>query len=255
MNSTIIFVMMFAALVSSETCGLTEYNSDDHVCYFGYYLCPILNGEPYQWCGGARGGCYSKFKYSCKANKLYALEKTGSAFELTLSNPKIPGIDGLPVHASGLKLVSGQDAKTSTYCDPSAPEGLCASAIKNRTIFGISGGIWFLQVQVPGGQRGYLDNNTWGDGLQYTAAHSASIPEGTEIDDFVAYENGGFFSLLHPYGWEVCQAKPHSGEGLVYSLRSRPDDGPVPDRCAGVNLLVKDSGLVDADHLWAWAYI
>jgi len=99
-------------------------------------------------------------------------------------------------------------------------------------------------------------NPDWSNGaLGYTQAHSSSLLPNATITGFIAYENGGFFHRNYSYGWEVCGPQPHSDDPQgVWWLRLRPDDMPVDGRCQGVNLLVKNSGLLDSDHKWAWQY-
>lgn len=79
---------------------------------------------------------------------LVELDRITDSFELFLSNPKRPEIDGLAVHASDYKLITGPGARTRTYCERGLPEGLCDAAVKNRTVLGVSDGRYYM-VCIP----------------------------------------------------------------------------------------------------------
>lgn len=215
-----------------------------YVCYDNQFLCPIVSGEPLSYCSGA---CYSKFQYTCNDNVLETLPPVaeGTPFSLTASNPGIP-IDGKAVTACGRHWTI--DGTTCTYCPDEV--GDCPPGDITAVNTGADGGA-SMNVEVPGGQRVYLDPY-WNMG--YTQAHSASIPPGSLISGFAAYSGGGFVNLNgNGYGWVACPPTSPGGGGedgwnLVAKNASNSD---ILGNCYGVNLKVKE---LDPNSYAAWQY-
>lgn len=169
----------------------------------------------------------------------------GTPFSLTASNPGIP-IDGKAVTACGRHWTI--DGTTCTYCPDEV--GDCPPGDITAVNTGADGGA-SMNVEVPGGQRVYLDPY-WNMG--YTQAHSASIPPGSLISGFAAYSGGGFVNLNgNGYGWVACPPTSPGGGGedgwnLVAKNASNSD---ILGNCYGVNLKVKE---LDPNSYAAWQY-
>ncbi|KAF2791857.1 hypothetical protein K505DRAFT_339186 [Melanomma pulvis-pyrius CBS 109.77] len=228
-----LFAFFNLAMVHGELCGNQTYSPSEYVCVEDEILCPIINGTP----------------YICRSTGLEPLPFLDAPFVLTVSNPYVPDIDGLPVHASGQRLVTGPNAKTSTYCPLGIEE--CDELISNRTVLSARGGkSWSLMVQVPGGQQGYLHP---GGMPTYTQAHSMYVPPGSQRVGFAAHAYGVFVNWKVPEGWWACRPDPELGDadGVWKIFGRKQGNGTRGKGCVGVNLLVDE---VDAEQYWAWQY-
>ncbi|KAK0655032.1 carbohydrate binding-domain-containing protein [Cercophora newfieldiana] len=204
------------ALAALLTCGPFQYDPAQYVCWSNAFLCPIKAGEPLSYCAGA---CYSKFMYTCspQTNTLSLLPTLppGTPFRLSASNPSEPGVHGLPVSATGLKLYVG--GTTSSYCPVAQVGAACPAG--NTTQFVAFDGSVSMNVLVPGGQAAYLGPDSI---MGYTQAHSAYIPEGSKRTGFAAYAGGGFVNLNSGgWGWVACPSTSPVGGGGYWRLVAR----------------------------------
>jgi len=246
-SSLILAILSLGYSVAGDLlpCGDANYDPTQYVCYNNNFLCPIISGEPLSYCSGA---CYSKFMYACSNNALVQLPTvpSGTPFTLTASNPTI-AVDGKPVTAGGLHLTIG--GTTASFC-PTQVGTSCPPG--NITAFLASGGTFAMDVEVPGGQQGYLDP-FWN--LGYTQAHSASIPPGSLTTGFAAYEGGGFVNLNgNGWGWVACPPTAAGGGGGsdAWNLVAKNETNAANlGGCYGVNLKVND---LPQGTIGAWQY-
>jgi hypothetical protein len=89
--------------------------------------------------------------------------------------------------------------------------------------------------------------------LAYTRIHSGQMPSGAQTEDFIAYAGGGFFSLQHPYGWQVCLSRGEGSVEGVWELFATHEDHLVPPWCTEISLFVKDAR-VNNGTATAWSY-
>ncbi|PKS11116.1 hypothetical protein jhhlp_002877 [Lomentospora prolificans] len=209
-----------------------------YVCHNGNFLCPIIAGEPLSYCNGA---CYSTFMYTCSGGALAQLPRLEGAFTLTVSNPKIEA-DGWPVTACSQHLWIG--GETCSYC-PAETVGEENCPPGNVTALYAPSG---LATMVPGGQQYYLDPYWF---VGYTQAHSASIPSGSTVGGFAAFENGGFVNLNEgALGWVACYPTASGGGDGRWTLSARNEtNANVGQGCFAVNLKV-----TPAEAPAAWQY-
>ncbi|KAF2107266.1 hypothetical protein BDV96DRAFT_637622 [Lophiotrema nucula] len=253
MKITLVGFLLVASAVADQ-CGSHEYNPETHVCNDNQYVCPILSGEALASCGES---CYSYFEYSCDNGKdLVPLPAVDKPFELVTYNLYAPDVHDFPVYACGHRLYFGNGSATCTYC-PNMPQlhGLCndPGLITNRTILlGGSGG-YGLATQVPGGQRGFIGPE---GGLNYTQAHSASVPNGSQYDGILAYQQGAFIDTKSEFGWAACGQFNADDEVPVWDIlafRKAVVLWDYYDVCAEVKLLVVEADLENGTYV-PWQY-
>lgn len=232
-----------SAVNALSSCGQSQYDPAQYVCWSDQFLCPITAGEPLSFCNGA---CYSKFMYKCENNVLSLLPAhTGTPFTLSVSNPTLP-IDGKPVSASGLHLSLA--GNTSTYCPVEVVGAACPPG--NITAFFAGNGGLSMDTMVPGGQQAYLGPD-WN--MHYTQAHSAYIPAGSLTQGFGAYEGGGFVNLNgNGWGWVACPPQASGGGGTAWNLVGRNETNAASlTACTPVNLKINP---LPSGTVGAWQY-
>ena len=178
--------------------------------------------------------------YTCsrQTNTLALLPSLSSAtpFKLSVSNPSVPAINGLPISATGLHLVIG--GPTSSYCPVAQVGDACPAG--NTTQLVAYDGYVSMNVMVPGGQAAYLDPFSV---MAYTQAHSAYIPSGSVRSGFGAYQGGGFVNLNSGgWGWVACPPRASGGGGGIWGLVARNETtaGALGEAgCVEVNLKVE----------------
>ena len=216
-------------------------NTLQYVCYNGNFLCPIINGEPLKYCNGA---CYSGFMYTCTGNALAQLPELpgGTPFTLTVSNPRLPIIDGKPINACGLHWQIG--GKTCSYC-PDVVGSACPPG--TYTAMMTPGA---MDVEVPGGQQVYL-GPFWN--VAYTQAHSANIPPGSVVGSLKAYQQGGLINLNDDaQGWVACPPRASGGGGDIWNLVAKNGTNAEGlTSCTGINLAVHE---LASGTIAAWQY-
>ncbi|KAK0633937.1 carbohydrate binding-domain-containing protein [Immersiella caudata] len=240
-----------SALAALQTCGQSQYDPAQYVCWSNEFLCPIKAGEPLSYCAGA---CYSKFMYTCPpaTNTLSLLPTVpqGTPFRLSASNPSDAYLHGLPVSATGLTIWIG--GSTTSYCPVAQVGDACPTG--NTTSFVSYEGYMSMNVMVPGGQAAYLNPNSR---IAYTQAHSAYIPEGSQRTGFAAYQGGGLVNLNGGgWGWAACPSTASGPGGSYWSLVARNETnakGLAEWNCREVNLKVEVLGQNVRDY-GAWQY-
>lgn len=156
-------------------------------------------------------------------------------FTLTVSNPSIPIIHGLPITASSLHWNIG--GNTSSYCPVAQVGEACPKG--DATSMRIYDDRVSMNTMVPGGQQAYLDPYSY---MAYTQAHSAYIPSGSKTTGFTAYEGGGFVNLNGGgWGWVACPPRASGGGGGLWGLVARNESTAASldsSGCKEVNLKV-----------------
>ncbi|PSN67581.1 hypothetical protein BS50DRAFT_345716 [Corynespora cassiicola Philippines] len=209
---------------------------------------------------------------SCRFGALRLLSRPtlDQTFQLAVSNPAVPEINKLPLHANNFLLRAGPGVRTKTYCPPTFE--YCNRTITNHTLFTASNGQWNLAISAPGGQQAFLSAEKY---VGYTAAHHGDVdPRVAQADGFVAYLGGALINAKAP-GWWACEILKAdatgnkewaitgiwSGRGNATGTRSRSlwdgDLGAVRvdvRSCVVVNILVQTSACERGKNLRAWEY-
>jgi hypothetical protein len=229
------------ATATLKSCGTSQYDPTQYVCYNGNFLCPIIAGEALKQCGNA---CYSTFQYTCTGAALSQLPRTASPVTLTAWNPTVPAIHGQPVTACGLKLWVG--GATCAYCPSAVPPPSCPAGTSTVILPAAEA----MDVEVPGGQQMFLDPQWF---VGYTQAHSAAVPVGSTRGGLVAYQGGGFINInAGALGWKSCFSTASGGGGGRWTLVSyNASSQHLYTQCPSVQLKVK---IQPSNVFGAWQY-
>jgi len=153
-----------------------------------------------------------------------------------------------PIHLQSLTARGGKfylgGGPPSSYC-PAETIGAENCPPGNSTVLAGGAGTLSLGVVVPGGQQVYVAPD---GALSYTVAHSAYIPEGSDIDGFsrTAPTNGNAFGYLNfETGFVACPA----AEGEGYQVYGQITTGTFGDDCLGFSALT-----VATEKPGAWQY-
>jgi hypothetical protein len=140
-----------------------------------------------------------------------------------------------PIHLQSLTARGGKfylgGGPPSSYCPPNIGAENCPPG--NTTVLAGGQSTLSLGVVVPGGQQVYVGPD---GALSYTIAHSAAIPEGSDVTGFsrTAPADGNVYGYLnYETGFIACPA----GEGEGYQVFGAIETGEFSDDCLGFTAL------------------
>ncbi|KAI1141929.1 hypothetical protein F5Y05DRAFT_210281 [Hypoxylon sp. FL0543] len=151
---------------------------------------------------------------------------------------------GDAINASGGKFFVNRNA--SAYCPANVTNLDCSAYPGSKTVFGGGNNTIALDVIVPGGQQVYIA----ADGsLSYTAAHSATLPEGAVTTGFERTRSESFGApvvLSHSgQSWLMCPVTEGEPRERTYQLYV----GSGPDGCLSTGVRTYTASGPDA-----WEY-